>query len=109
MAINSGAGPHFAWLTVGGATFPLERGSVSQNAKRKTSSFQGLVPLSYPGAAATLANLGDNEASISVSTRGVEGKLVTGEIDDVNFDFIGRTIQFTGRDKSAKLHDSKTS
>jgi hypothetical protein len=52
--------------------------------------------MSYPGAMAALANLGDNEASISASTRGVEAKLFTGEIDDVNFDYIGRTIRITG-------------
>lgn len=109
MAISSGAGPHFAWLTVNGQTFPIEHGSVSQNAKRKTSSFAALIPLSFPGAAATLANLGDNDSSVTVSTRGTQAPLITGEVDDVNFDFIGRTIQVTGRDKSAKLHDNKTS
>jgi hypothetical protein len=109
MAITSGAGPHFAWLNVSGSSFPIEHGSVSQSATRKSSTFSGLIPLSFPGAASTLANLGDNTASITVSTRGMTGPLITGEVDDVNFDFIGRTIQFTGRDKSAKLHDSKTS
>jgi hypothetical protein len=109
MALSSGAGPHFAFLNVAGSSFPIEHGSVSQSALRKSSSFSGAIPLSYPGAADTLANLGENEATITVSTRGMTGTLITGEVDDVSFDFIGRAIHFTGRDKSAKLHDSKTS
>jgi phage protein D len=109
MAISSGVGPHAAWLNVNGATFPIEHGSVSQNATRKSSTFSGLIPLSYPGAAETLAGLGDNQATITVMTRGAISTLVTGEVDDTDFDLIGRTISFTGRDNSAKLHDNKTS
>lgn len=109
MAVSTGAGPHYAWLTVNGAPFPIEHGSVTLHAHRESSSFNAAIPLSYPGAAATLANLSDNQATVQVSTRGVTGTLFTGEIDDADFDFIGRTIQVTGRDKSAKLHDNKAS
>jgi hypothetical protein len=42
-------------------------------------------------------------------TRGITATLVTGEIDTFSFDYIGRTIHFTGRDKSAKLHEIKSS
>jgi hypothetical protein len=35
--------------------------------------------------------------------------LITGEIDTINFDLIGRTIRVHGRDKSAKLHEKMTS
>lgn len=109
MAITSGAGPHFAFLNVDGGQFPIESGSVAQHATRRSSTFSGAIPLSYPGAEAALASLGDNTATITVSTRGVEGTLITGEIDTTDFDYVGRTIRFTGRDKSAKLHDNKTS
>ncbi|WP_407146230.1 hypothetical protein [Bradyrhizobium sp. ORS 86] len=109
MAITSGVGPHAAWLIVNGTSLPIEHGEVSQEAKRKSSSFSASIPLSYPGAAATLATLGDNEASITVLVRGATATLVTGEVDSTTFDFIGRTIHVTGRDKSAKLHDNKAS
>jgi hypothetical protein len=109
MAITSGAGPHAAWLTVDGSTIPIEHGEVSQSAKRKSSSFRAAVPLSYPGAAAALANLGDNNATITVMTRGQTATLITGEVDLTDFDFIARVINVSGRDKSAKLHDNKTS
>jgi hypothetical protein len=109
VAISSGYGPHHAELIVGGGSFPIEHGSVSQQAKRHSSSFSGSIPMSYPGAMETLADLGENEASISCTTRGQTATLVTGEIDAVSFDFIQRIIQFQGRDKSAKLHDMKTS
>lgn len=109
MAITSGAGPHFAWLNVGGGSFPIEHGSVEQQATRKSSTFSAAIPLSYPGAEATFANLGDNEATITVLTRGNNATLITGEIDTTNFDYIGRTIRVHGRDKAAKLHENMTS
>jgi hypothetical protein len=109
MAITSGAGPHFAFLNVGGSSFPIEHGSVSQQKTRKTSTFSAAIPLSYPGAEASLAGLGDNEATITVQTRGVTATLFTGEADTTEFDYIGRVIRVTGRDKSAKLHEMKTS
>lgn len=109
MAITSGAGPHFAYLNVNGGSFPIEHGSVEQQATRKASTFSAAIPLSYPGAEATLANLGDNTTTISVSTRGITATLVTGEIDTTSFDIIGRTLRVHGRDKSAKLHEKQTS
>jgi hypothetical protein len=109
MAVSSGAGPHSAVVSLSGGTFPLERGSVSQTALRKSSVFSGIIPLSYPGAASAFANLGDNTATITVTTRGQTGALITGEIDEVDYDFIGRNLRFSGRDLSAKLHDNKLS
>lgn len=108
MAITSGAGPHFAWLNVAGATLPIIHGQVTQSAKRKTSSFHCVIAMDFPGAADTLASLGDNTATVSVLTLGQTRTLITGEVDATNFDFIGRKIIVTGRDKSAKLHDNKT-
>jgi hypothetical protein len=109
MAITSGAGPHVAWLNVDGGTFPIEHGSVEQQATRKSSTFSAAIPLSFPGAEATLANLGDNVATITVLTRGSFATLITGEIDTTSFDYIGRTIRCHGRDKAAKLHEKMTS
>src|SRR6266478_3224321 len=109
MALTSGAGPHKAWLTVNGSTFPIEHGSVEQHKTRKTSTFSVAIPLSYPGAEAALASLGDNEATITVLTRGVTATLFTGECDTTDFDYVGRIIRVTGRDRSAKLHENKTS
>jgi hypothetical protein len=109
MAITQGAGAHFATLTINGSDFPIEHGSVSQEAKRKSASFSVSIPMSYPGAREMLASIGENTASISVTTRGMSGTLITGEADNAMFDYIGRTIEVTGRDKSAKLHELKTS
>jgi hypothetical protein len=109
MAITSGVGPHSAFVTVNGATFPVEHGRVERHGTRKSSNFLGVIPLNYPGADDAFANLGDNEAVITVTTRGVEAPLVTGELDTTAYDYIGGTIKFAGRDKSAKLHNTKTS
>lgn len=109
MAIISGAGPHAAWLGVGGSTFPIEHGSVEQHATRKTSTFSVVIPLSFPGVEAALAALGDNEAVVTVLSRGMQAVLFTGEVDTTEFDYIGGVARVTGRDKSAKLHENKTS
>lgn len=108
MAITSGAGPHFAFLNCNGS-WPIEHGSVEQQATRKSSTFSAAIPLSFPGAEATFATIGDNTASIDVTTRGISGTLVTGEIDNVSIDYIGRTIRVSGRDKAAKLHENMSS
>jgi hypothetical protein len=109
MAISSGVGPHFAWVKTTGGTFPLEHGSATQNAQRKSSQFSGTLPLYYPGARAAFANLGENTSSVIVSTRGQEAPLVTGEILTVEFDYIVGNIRFTGHDMSDKLHGMKSS
>lgn len=109
MAINSGAGPHFAFLSVGGGQFPIEHGSVTQHATKRSSSFSAAIPYSLPGAAQALAALGDNTAVITVSTRGSSATLFTGEADTVEVDYIGSVIHVTGRDKAGKLHEMKSS
>jgi phage protein D len=109
MAITSGAGPHFAFLSVGGGSFPIISGTVSQQGTRKTSKFHARIAMSFPGALETLTGLGDNTAVVNVSTRGVSGALCTGEVDSVDTDWVNRTINITGRDKSWQLHSNKSS
>ncbi len=109
MAITSGAGPHRAWLTVNGITFPIAGGGVSQSAKRKTSSFNVAVPLSYPGAYDALSDPGVAEASVSVLAHGATEQLIVGYITEVKSDLIGRVINVGGHDKSSDLHNNKSS
>ena len=109
MAITSGVGPHAAWLSVDGASFAVERGSVSQQAKRKSSSFSVSIPMGLDGAAETLAWTGGRNAGITVLARGQTSPLFTGRLDKISFDYIGRTIHVSGRDKSDELHQNKTS
>lgn len=110
MAISSGFGPHAAWLNVGEDSFPIEHGNVSQSAEKTTSSFSGVIPMSIVGAQTKFANMvADEEATITVQTRGQTATLITGSIDTVRFDYIHRTINFAGRDKSAKLHEEVSS
>lgn len=110
MAISSGVGPHAAWLICNGA-WPIEHGSVSLSAKRKTSSFSGTVPMAWPGARAAFAQMdAGSSASIMVMARGAMSTLITGALDTTDFDIIpGRMIQFSGRDKSSALHENVTS
>lgn len=109
MAITSGVGKHSAWLNAGGR-FVIEKGIVQQSAQRKSSTFHCTIPISEEGAYDALAQIGgDDEVTIEVMTRGATSTLITGQIDDVDFNYIGRKIIVTGRDKSAKLHENKSS
>lgn len=109
MAITSGVGKHSAWLNAGGR-FLIERGQVQQSAQRKSSTFHCTIPISEKGAYDALAQIGgDDEVTIEVMTRGATSTLITGTINDVDFDYIGRKITVTGRDKSAGLHENKSS
>lgn len=109
MAVSSGAAAHFAWLSVNGLTIPIERGSVDQEAANKTSTFKCHFPMDYPGALETLATLGQNSASVFVQSTAGAGQLIQGQIDDVDFDFLGTNISVSGRDQSAALHATKSS
>lgn len=108
MAIETGAGPHSAQLSVNGGTFLLQAGSVEQHKARKVSTFSATLPMD-PDAIGALSDPGDNVATITCSTLGVTGTLVTGEIDQVNCDYVHRTIQVSGRGLGAKLHEMKSS
>jgi hypothetical protein len=110
MAVTQGSGPHSAWLKVEGTTLLLEAGAVTQSALRKSASFHCTLPLSEPGAYKLLSsNVSENKATIEVMTRGTTKTLLTGQIDDADFDYISGKITVTGRDKSAALHDKKSS
>ena len=108
MAISSGVSPHRAWVTINGLMFPVSAGSVEQNATRRSSTFSGQIPLGFTGAELFFAAMDDNEATVTVQTQGFQQDLVSGEIDNVDFDYIGGMISFHGRCQSAKLHAPKT-
>lgn len=108
MAITTGAGPHAAWLSVNGSAFPIERGSVSQRATRRTADFAATIPMSG-GAADDLSWIGDNDATVTLMARGQSATIFTGSVKRVSCDYIGRTIQVVGQDHSSKLHHNKTS
>lgn len=109
MAIDQGAGPHFAWVTVNGAAFLLKSGSVQQHATRRSSTFSGVLPLNMFGALETFASLGENESSIWVENVAGEGTLIEGEIDAYDVKYVSGLIHFHGRDKSGKLHQMVSS
>jgi hypothetical protein len=107
VAISSGVGPHSAWLSVNGLLIPCLAGSAVQNGTRRSSTFSATVPLNYPGAAAALANIGDNSGGVIVKNVAGTGTLVMGEIDDTNFQYATGLITAAGRCNSIKLHNKK--
>ena len=108
MALSSGVAPHRAWLSVNGFLIPVISGSAEQNGTRRSSTFSATVPLNYPGAAAALAAIGDNQSGVIVENVAGAGPLVMGEIDSTDFHYgQNGTIVATGRCNSVKLHNKK--
>lgn len=108
MAITSGAGPHSAWLMVGGAQMLVESGNVSQSATRKTAQFHCTLPLTEANHDA-LAGVADDTAKVEVMTRGSRSTLITGKIKKVDTDYIAGVLRVVGHDLSTELHNRKTS
>ena len=100
MAISTGAAPHTAFIN----GIPIEHGSVTQNANKKSSTFSVAIPKNYPGA---LTLFEGGSASIFVSNVAGAGELISGLVDTCDIDFIGTNIRVTGRDLSGQLHQMK--
>lgn len=99
MAISSGVRQHTAAIN----GILISQGSVSQTAKRRSSTFSCSVPMSESGALSAFSNGGS--ATIIVNDQ----PIFMGIIDTGDFDFIQRVITVSGRDKSGSLHEMKTS
>jgi phage protein D len=108
MAISTGVRSHRCWLDIDGTKIPITTGSVQQTATRKSASFSATIPMATAGARDLLASLGENTTTIYVQSGAAPKALVVGEIDSVDFDYIGGNLNVTGRDKSAKLHQTKS-
>lgn len=108
MTISTGVRAHRCWIEVNGEPFKITTGSAQQTATKKSATFSGVIPMGTPGALALFAALGENEASIFVQSGGAPKALVVGEIDNVDFDYIGGNLTVNGRCKSAKLHQTKS-
>jgi hypothetical protein len=110
MAVSTGVGPHLAFITLNGNSFPVTDGSVDQKATRKSSSFSVNVPMSFPGALDAFTNISQKQqVTIIVSTRGQQATLLTGVAEHVDFKFTARQITVHGHDESAMLHTMKVS
>jgi phage protein D len=113
--ITSGVRRIGAWIEIGGAMIPIEKGSATQNRQSKSSEFKatfGLDGLPQGIDEAYLANSTPLPAKIHVATQpngGDDTVLVDGQIDDVDIDYVTRTVSVDGRCKSADLHSTKTS
>lgn len=109
MATSSGVGKHFAFISLNGTQYPVLNGHASITATKKSGTFSAEIPLGFPGVESAFGpSLGDNNASVIVTTRGQQGTLISGEIDDTDFDYIKGVLSISGRDASAKLHANKS-
>jgi hypothetical protein len=95
-----------ALITIGGTSIPIISGGADQEATRRSSTMHALCALKdFPGREAFFASLSDNSGAIySGSTA-----LVDGEWDTASIDLVDGLVRLSGRDKSAALHEKKSS
>lgn len=109
MAISSGVRQHAGWLEVGGQRWLAQSGTVHLASTRESSSFSVKIPMSLPGALDFFASPDSTDAKVIVLAGFTEQTLFTGEMDNCEFGFVNRMLHVTGRCKSVKLHQKKTS
>lgn len=107
MAISSGVRRHRAWVEAAGRRWLVIRGDAYLEATRESSSFSVSIPMRR--AERVFADAESLDAKIVVASGFGDRTIITGELDDAQFDYEARTIHLTGRCKSAKLHEMKTS
>lgn len=98
MAIAQGVAPHRAFIN----GVPIEHGTVTQNATRKVSKCNVVVPMDLAGQIS-------GSIQVTVSNVAGTGTIFTGEARIVHYDFINRLITVNGEDPSYQLHHNKTS
>jgi hypothetical protein len=110
MAVSQGVGPHFVIFSCSGGSFQVEHGMCVQKRNRQNGHYSVAIPMFADGALQALANLGgdDNDGTITVTSHGITGTLMTGPITAIDFDYLGTVIHVIGTDKMVKLHNEKT-
>lgn len=104
MAISSGIRALRAYVSINGTRYAVQSMDVTVEATRRSGTFRASLPLA--GMAPTVADLGDNETLLIVSLNGAETTLMVGQIDEADLDFIGGTLDLSGRDVTAKLQST---
>lgn len=108
MAISSGVRDHRAILEAAGGRWDILDGSATLAATMMSSMFTVRIPMGLNNAENAFANLSDLDAKVII--RGDdEDTLLTGMLDNGEFDYERRLIIITGRCTSAPLHEKKTS
>lgn len=95
-----------ASITIGGQSFDIISGGAHQEATKRSSTMHALCALKdFPGREAFFADMSDNTGGIYSG----DTALVDGEWDHVGIDLVDGVVRLSGRDKSAALHEKKSS
>ena len=105
MAITSGVRAPRAQVSIGGMTIEPITAHASQEATKRSSTMSAMCALDDFGGDQFFGSLSDNSGSIMISGQ----TLCDGEWDHVGIDYDERVVRLSGRDKSAKLHEQKSS
>jgi phage protein D len=113
--IQSEARQPRAWLQADGPNIPCLRASVSKTSKRASDTFHATIALDASSQIGLDASWWAAQDALDVSLvfavyAGDAGQtLITGSVDEISIDWVARTVEVSGRDKSAKLAETRRS
>lgn len=97
------------FLSIAGQNMPCASLSATKSGKRRGDTFYATIPIDASGGFSEgfWASQESVEAEAVFSAGGLTRSLVSGNIDEISIDWINRSVQVCGRDKSALLTESR--
>jgi phage protein D len=102
-----------AYLVLEGVRLLCSSASVTNSSTRNSDTFNAEISLGYSEGegfdAAWWSEQDDMPADVIFTVDGTGGErvMITGQADEIDIDFVSRTVTVTGRDKSAKLSEKR--
>ncbi len=114
MTVSPGVRAPRAWLQVLGAYLPTAEIEATVNTKKSSGTYSAVIPMDTATQMGidlyTLSDEPTITASVFINqdanTSGPVN-LISGPLDEIEFDFERQILQFKGRDQSSGLHDTK--
>jgi len=97
------------FLSISGQTMPCTALSVTKTGKRRGDTFHATIPIDAAGgfSEAFWASQTSIEATAIFSVDGQQKAMVTGNVDEISIDWLNRSVQVSGRDKSSMLTERR--
>jgi hypothetical protein len=97
------------FLSIGGQNMPCTHLSVTKTGKRRGDTFSATIAIDASAgfSEAFWASQTSVEATAIFFAGGQSQSMVTGNVDEISIDWINRSVQVSGRDKSSTLTESR--
>ena len=114
MAVTPGVRQPRGWLQVLGVYLPVLEIEATLNTKKSSGTYSGVVAMDTAVqmglSLMTLSAEPTIEAGVYINQdiqTSSQVNLISGPLDEIEFDFERQILQFKGKDQSSKLHDTK--